>query len=234
MLDSLLDKGRRERMVKILSANPMVEREVAEVMRRIPRHLFVEKGLGHSAYDDKPLSISWGQTISQPSTVAVQTSLLGLKRGEKVLEIGTGCGYQTAVLELLGGDVYSVERIAALHDMAEANLKSIGCFGVNLFLADGNMGLPQYAPFDKILVTCAAEEIPHELVLQLSVGGTMVVPVVCREAENKSCLEAGNKSCREAEKREQQMMVVKRISQTEYDIRNMGACSFVPMLKGTV
>lgn len=218
MLDSLLDKGRRERMVKILSANPMVEREVAEVMRRIPRHLFVEKGLGHSAYDDKPLSISWGQTISQPSTVAVQTSLLGLKRGEKVLEIGTGCGYQTAVLELLGGDVYSVERIAALHDMAEANLKSIGCFGVKLFLADGNLGLPQYAPFDKILVTCAAEEIPHELALQLSVGGTMVVPVVCLEAE----------------KREQQMMVVKRISQTEYDIRNMGACSFVPMLKGTV
>lgn len=218
MLDSLLDKGRRERMVKILSANPMVSGSVLEVMRRIPRHVFVEKGLGHLAYDDKPLSIPGGQTISQPSTVAVQTSLLKLKKGEKVLEIGTGCGYQTAVLELLGGDVYSIERIEALHKTAENNLKKIGCFGVRLFLADGHCGLPQHAPFDKIIVTCAADEIPHELALQLAIQGIMVVPVVQREAPTG----------------EQQMVVVKRISQTEYDIHNMGACSFVPMLKGTV
>ena len=187
-------------------------------MRRIPRHVFVEKGLGHLAYDDKPLSIPGGQTISQPSTVAVQTSLLKLKKGEKVLEIGTGCGYQTTVLELLGGDVYSIERIEALHKTAENNLKKIGCFGVKLFLADGHCGLPQYAPFDKIIVTCAADEIPHELALQLAIQGIMVVPVVQREAPTG----------------EQQMVVVKRISQTEYDIHNMGACSFVPMLKGTV
>lgn len=218
MLDSLLDKGRRERMVKILSANSMVERDVLEIMRRIPRHLFVEKGLEHLAYDDKPLSIPGGQTISQPSTVAVQTSLLKLKKGEKVLEIGTGCGYQTAVLELLSGDVYSIERIEALHKTAENNLKKIGCFGVRLFLADGHCGLPQHAPFDKIIVTCAADEIPHELALQLAIQGIMVVPVVQREAPTG----------------EQQMVVVKRISQTEYDIHNMGACSFVPMLKGTV
>lgn len=218
MLDSLLDKGRRERMVKILSANPMVNSNVLEVMRRIPRHVFVEKGLEHLAYDDKPLSIIGGQTISQPSTVAVQTSLLGLKKGEKVLEIGTGCGYQTAVLELLGGEVYSVERIEALHKAAESNLKEIGCFGVKLLLADGHCGLPQYAPFDKIIVTCAADEIPHELALQLSIQGIMVVPVVQRETPTG----------------EQQMVVVKRISLTEYDINNMGACSFVPMLKGMV
>lgn len=218
MLDSLLDKGRRERMVKLLSANSMVERDVLEIMRRIPRHLFVEKGLEHLAYDDKPLSITGGQTISQPSTVAVQTSLLKLKKGEKVLEIGTGCGYQTTVLELLGGDVYSIERIEALHKTAENNLKKIGCFGVRLFLADGHCGLPQYAPFDKIIVTCAADEIPHELALQLAIQGIMVVPVVHKEAQ----------TC------EQQMMVVKRISQTEYDIHNIGSCSFVPMLKGTV
>lgn len=218
MLDSLLDKGRRERMVKLLSANSMVERDVLEIMRRIPRHLFVEKGLEHLAYDDKPLSITGGQTISQPSTVAVQTSLLKLKKGEKVLEIGTGCGYQTTVLELLGGDVYSIERIEALHKTAENNLKKIGCFGVRLFLADGHCGLPQHAPFDKIIVTCAADEIPHELALQLAIQGIMVVPVVQREAPTG----------------EQQMVVVKRISQTEYDIHNMGACSFVPMLKGTV
>ncbi len=220
MLDSLLDKGRRERMVKILSANSMVNSNVLEVMRRIPRHVFVEKGLEHLAYDDKPLSISGGQTISQPSTVAVQTSLLDLKKGEKVLEIGTGCGYQTAVLELLGGEVYSVERIEALHKAAESNLKEIGCFGVKLFLADGHCGLPQYAPFDKIIVTCAADEIPHELALQLSVQGVMVVPVAQVQAQVHA--------------NEQQMVVVKRISQTEYDIHNMGACSFVPMLKGTV
>ena len=216
MLDSLLDKGRRERMVKSLSANPMVNDNVLEVMRRIPRHIFVEKG--HLAYDDKPLSIGGGQTISQPSTVAVQTSLLGLKKGDKILEIGTGCGYQTAVLELLGGEIYSVERIEALHKAAESNLKEIGCFGVRLFLADGHCGLPQHAPFDKIIVTCAADEIPHELALQLAIQGIMVVPVVQREAPTG----------------EQQMVVVKRISQTEYDIHNMGACSFVPMLKGTV
>lgn len=220
MLDSLLDKGRRERMVKSLSANPMVNDNVLEVMRRIPRHIFVEKGLGHLAYDDKPLSIGGGQTISQPSTVAVQTSLLGLKKGDKILEIGTGCGYQTAVLELLGGDVYSIERIEALHKTAENNLKKIGCFGVKLFLADGHCGLPQYAPFDKIIVTCAADEMPHELALQLSVQGVMVVPI----AQNQAQVHANG----------QQMMVVKRISQTEYDIHNMGACSFVPMLKGTV
>ena len=220
MLDSLLDKGRRERMVKILSANSMVNSNVLDVMRRIPRHVFVEKGLEHLAYDDKPLSISGGQTISQPSTVAVQTSLLDLKKGEKVLEIGTGCGYQTAVLELLGGEVYSVERIEALHKAAESNLKEIGCFGVKLFLADGHCGLPQYAPFDKIIVTCAADEIPHELALQLSVQGVMVVPVAQVQAQ----VHANG----------QQMVVVKRISQTEYDIHNMGACSFVPMLKGTV
>lgn len=220
MLDSLLDKGRRERMVKILSANPMVNSNVLEVMRRIPRHVFVEKGLEHLAYDDKPLSISGGQTISQPSTVAVQTSLLDLKKGEKVLEIGTGCGYQTAVLELLGGEVFSVERIEALHKTAESNLKEIGCFGVKLFLADGHCGLPQHAPFDKIIVTCAADEIPHELALQLSVQGVMVVPVAQAQAQ----VHANG----------QQMVVVKRLSATEYDIHNMGACSFVPMLKGTV
>ena len=218
MLDSLLDKGRRERMVKILSANSMVNSNVLEVMRRIPRHVFVEKGLEHLAYDDKPLSISGGQTISQPSTVAVQTSLLELKKGEKVLEIGTGCGYQTAVLELLGGDVYSMERIEELHKTAEVNLKNIGCFGVKLFLADGHCGLPQYAPFDKIIVTCAADEIPHELALQLSVQGVMVVPVAQKKVHANV----------------QQMMVVKRISAAEYDIRNMGECCFVPMLKGTV
>ena len=218
MLDSFLDKGRRERIVKILLENPMVNSAVAEVMRRIPRHLFVEKGLEHIAYNDTPLSIFGGQTISQPSTVAVQTSLLNLQRGDKVLEIGTGCGYQTALLELLGGEVYSVERIEELHRLAENNLRNIGCFGVRLFLADGHCGLPQYAPFNKIIVTCAANEIPQELVLQLSVGGIMVVPVVQQGSTTN----------------EQQMTVVKRISNTEYDIKKMGACSFVPMLKGIV
>lgn len=212
MLDTLQHRGRRKHLIDQLSAKYQFRREVLEAMGRVPRHMFLEYGLDYMAYLDKPLPIAAGQTISQPFTVAMQTDLLQLSRWDKVLEIGTGCAYQTAVLAELGYRVFSIERQKSLYQIAEKNLIRLEYHSPNLFFGDGFAGLPKFAPFKGILVTCGAPEIPSTLLEQLEIGGRMVIPI-------------GNGT--------QVMTVIERESETKYLLSEHGEFSFVPMLAGT-
>ncbi len=154
-----------------------VENEnVIEALKAVPRHLFVDKTYQHQAYNDYPLPIGHGQTISQPYMVAAMTELLELKGNEKVLEIGTGSGYQTAILAYLCEKVYSIERISALTKKARETLGHLGFKNVNLMVGDGSMGWPDYAPYDGIIVTAGAPEIPNALIAQLADKGRLVIP----------------------------------------------------------
>jgi protein-L-isoaspartate(D-aspartate) O-methyltransferase len=150
---------------------------VVEAMRRVPRESFVPAEVAHAAYDNRPLPIGQGQTISQPFIVALMTDSLEPTPAKRVLEIGTGCGYQTAVLAEIVGEVYSIEAIEALATAAEARLQRMGYDNVHLRIGNGREGWPEAAPFDGILVTAGAEEVPPKLVEQLAPGGRMVIPV---------------------------------------------------------
>jgi protein-L-isoaspartate(D-aspartate) O-methyltransferase len=146
-------------------------------MREVPRHLFVPEPVRHLAYGDGPLAIGENQTISQPYIVGLMTELLSLERGEKVLEIGTGSGYQAAVLAHLAEQVFSVEQHQVLADRAREVLRQLGVKNVRVIVGDGSTGLPEYAPFDAVVVTAAAPEIPRSLLKQLADGGRLVLPV---------------------------------------------------------
>ena len=150
---------------------------VLDAMRRVPRHEFVELHLRSQAYEDYPLPIGHGQTISQPYIVALMTELLNLKPGQKVLEIGTGSGYQAAVLAEITTNVYTIEIVEPLARRAEADLKRLGCTNVHVRTGDGYQGWPEAAPFDAIIVTCAPDRVPQPLVDQLKEGGRLVIPV---------------------------------------------------------
>jgi len=160
-----------------ICARGIKDERVIDVMNRVPRHIFVEKTYYHQAYNDYPLPIGSGQTISQPYMVAVMTELLELKSDEKVLEIGTGSGYQTAILASLCAKVYSIERIAELTKRARTTLDSLGFQNVNLMVGDGSIGWPDYSPYDGIIVTAGAPEIPNALIEQLAENGRLVIPV---------------------------------------------------------
>lgn len=174
--DSYKQQGRRAQLVRILASNKITDKNVLLAVAEIPRHLFLSKDFEDRAYDDVALPIDEGQTISQPYTVAFQTQVLEIKPGDKVLEIGTGSGYQAAILDHMGADVYSVERIEKLHKQAKSILKQYGK-NVKLFLSDGTMGLPEHGPFDKIIVTAAAPKMPETLLAQLKPGGMAIVPI---------------------------------------------------------
>lgn len=215
MIDSALHQGRRRKMAKDLTAKNTYNEKVISAMSIVPRHAFVAAGLDNMAYDEKPLAIACGQTVSQPSTVALQSHMLGDINGKKVLEIGTGCGYQTAVLLQMGAEVYTIERQKELCTIANSNLKKTGYGKAHLFLGDGYNGLPQYAPFDAIIVTCCAKTLPNSLMEQLSIGGKMAIPV-------------------ESAGEEQVMFSITRLSESEFTQEERGKCSFVPMLEGVV
>ena len=171
----------RERMVREqIEARGVTDLRVLEAMRRVPRHLFVPPDYRDLAYSDGPLPIGHGQTISQPFIVAYMTALLRLKCDEKVLEIGTGSGYQAAVLAHLAREVHTVERIPALAEQARQRLEALGLDNVTVHLGDGTLGLPELAPFDAILVTAAAPKVPQSLLDQLADGGRLVIPVGSR------------------------------------------------------
>lgn len=153
------------------------DEKVLAAMRRVPRHVFVDEALRFKAYDDYPLPIGEKQTISQPFMVAAMSEMLELKGGEKVLEIGTGCGYQTAVLSLLVAQVYSIERIAPLLFKARKTLEGIGIHNVALKVADGTLGWNDFAPYDAILVAAGGPEVPKPLLEQLAIGGRIIIPV---------------------------------------------------------
>lgn len=203
---------RRRRVLEKIAKRSNIDSKVIEAMNRVPRQLFIDDNMEHMAYDDKPLPIASGQTISQIYTVAMQSSLLQLNESDSVLEIGTGSGYQTAVLCELGYKVYSIERHQELHHIAQQNLGRLD-YKAELIYGDGFRGLPSYAPFDGILLTCGAPEIPEELIKQLAINGKMVAPIG---------------------KGLQEMMVIQRISETENKITKEGAYRFVPMLSGKV
>ena len=200
--------GMRRSMVEELERNGFGNAAVREVMGRVPRHLFLDSAFEKFAYRDQAFEIGEGQTISRPATVAQQSVLLETFPNAKVLEVGTGSGYQAAVLDGLGCSVYSIERQKNLYLKTRQLLSDLNTL-VQCFYGDGYKGLPQFAPFDRILITCGAPFIPQELVGQLKVGGIMVVPV-------------GDK--------EQIMTKVVKVSETEVRISEHGSCNFVPML----
>ena len=168
----------RARMVERLRGEGITDETVLAALGSVPRHLFVEEALASRAYDDDALPISYSQTISQPYVIALMIQALGAGRElGKVLEIGTGCGYQAAVLAQVATEVYSIERIAPLLAKARANLRGLRLSNLRLKHGDGNLGLPEAAPFDSIIVAAAAPQVPKALLQQLAPGGRMILPV---------------------------------------------------------
>ena len=176
MIDTFRHKGLRKKLVKELSSKGITNENILKAINNIPRHLFMDNAFIDFAYQDKAFPIGSGQTISQPYTVAFQTQLLEIKSNEKVLEIGTGSGYQAAVLTILNADVYTIERQKDLFKKTKSFLPSLG-YNCMFVYGDGYKGLENFAPFDKILLTCGAPFIPEALIKQLKVGGKMVAPI---------------------------------------------------------
>ena len=177
MKDTFKHKGLRLQLVNVIKAKGIKNKEVLKAIGKVPRHLFMDSGfLGH-AYQDKPFPIAADQTISQPYTVAFQTELLQIKKGDKVLEIGTGSGYQAAILCELGAKVYSIERQLELFKKTGKFLDKLGYKVKKLIFGDGYKGLEDEAPFDSIVVTAGAPFVPKALMTQLKIGGRLVIPV---------------------------------------------------------
>ncbi len=180
--DTYRHKGLRKKLVKTVKEKGISDARVLAALEKIPRHFFLDSAFDNLAYEDQAMQIGEGQTISQPYTVAYQTVLLDVKKGHKVLEIGLGSGYQACILAELGAEVYSIERIAALIPKAKELIEILG-YQVHIFEGDGTEGLPEHAPFDRIIVTAAAHQIPQPLVDQLAPGGILVIPVGGRETQ---------------------------------------------------
>jgi len=175
--DSHVHKGMRKKLVDDLRAKKIFSEKILNAIYKVPRHWFVPRGFENWAYKDVPFPIGSDQTISQPFTVAFQTELLDIHPGDKILEIGTGSGYQAVILHELGAKVYTLERQEKLYHQTAAFLKSIGYHAIRCYLKDGFEGLPKQAPFDKVLVTCGAPYIPSNLIEQLNTNGLIVIPV---------------------------------------------------------
>jgi protein-L-isoaspartate(D-aspartate) O-methyltransferase len=212
MEDSFRHKGLRKKLIEEIRQKGITDEKIIEAINRVPRHQFMESGFINFSYKDSAFPIGAGQTISQPYTVAFQTQLLQVQPYDKVLEIGTGSGYQTAVLIELGAKVYTIERQRELYIKAKALLERMG-YNPHFFYGDGYLGKPSYGPYKKILITAGAPEIPKKLIEQLEVGGRMVIPV----GDNNG----------------QDMLLIEKISETETRTTNHGKFIFVPLVKGT-
>lgn len=212
MQDSFVHKGKRKILVDYLREKIGISDEkVLKAINQVPRHLFLESVFEDFAYEDRAFPIAANQTISHPSTVAEQTELLEVQEKEKILEIGTGSGYQTAVLVTMNAFVYTVERQKDLHDFAQKKLREMHLRPKFQSFGDGFLGLPTFAPFDKILVTCGAEILPIELLKQLKIGGKMVIPMGKTD--------------------EQILYRFTKISEKVFEKEEFGAYKFVPMLQ---
>ena len=207
--DSHKQQGNRRKLAAHLREKGIVDESVLKAIGKVPRHLFLNSAFEQFAYEDRPFSIGAGQTISQPYTVAVQSELLKIKRGLKVLEVGTGSGYQAAVLHEMGAKVFSVERIKELFDRTGKLLPKLG-YNVKTFYGDGNLGVPAWAPYDRIIITAGAPIIPEGLLDQLKPGGIMVVPV--------------------SDGDEEIMKTITKHENGELETKDHGSFRFVPML----
>lgn len=176
MEDTLRHKGLRKKLIERLREKGIQDERVLTAMEKIPRHFFLDKAFEEHAYDDKAFPIDANQTISQPFTVAFQTQLINPQKREKILEIGTGSGYQSSILALLGARVYTIERHEVLHKRAKKIFHQLGLLGIRSYFRDGTKGLGEFAPFDKIIVTAGAKDIPQVFIQQLKVGGYLVIP----------------------------------------------------------
>jgi protein-L-isoaspartate(D-aspartate) O-methyltransferase len=177
MEDSYKHKGLRKKLIEQIKNKGIIDPAVLSAMNAVPRHQFMDSSFLEFAYEDNPFPIGSGQTISQPYTVAFQTELLEIKKGDKVLEVGTGSGYQACILMELGARVYTIERQKNLYKKTKTLLASMGYKLKSISYGDGYKGLPAFAPFDKIIVTAGAPYIPDELISQLKPGGFLVIPV---------------------------------------------------------
>ena len=209
--DTHRHQGMRKLLVEEIRGKNISDESVLEAIGKVPRHAFMDSGFINFSYRDSAYPIGAGQTISQPYTVAFQTQLLQVKPFDKILEIGTGSGYQTAVLFEMGANVYTIERQRELYIKSQQLLNDMGCT-INFFYGDGYAGLPGYAPFDRILVTAGATEIPETLINQLKIEGRMVIPVGGSD-------------------RQEMTLIVKK-SENEIEVTQHGGFVFVPFVKG--
>jgi protein-L-isoaspartate(D-aspartate) O-methyltransferase len=211
--DTFKHKGMRNILINELKEKGINNLDILNAFEKIPRHFFLDLAFEEQAYSNMAFQIGSGQTISHPYTVAFQTDLLEIEKADKILEIGTGSGFQTCILCALGSKVFSIERHRDLHLKAKQIIHHFN-FNPKLFFGDGYQGNQSYAPYDKILVTCGAPEIPAELKKQLKVGGIMVIPV--------------------GEGVEQKMIKLTKLNDDEFNLREYGTFKFVPMLERTV
>lgn len=210
MEDTNKHKGLRNQLVKIIEEKGIVDKNVLNAISNVPRHLFMDSGFVHFAYQDKPFPIAANQTISQPYTVAFQTALLQVKPNHKILEIGTGSGYQTAILIEMGAKVFTIERQNELFKKTKLFLPKIGYNPKKIIFGDGYKGLPENAPFDGIVVTAGAPFVPKALLAQLKIGGRLVIPV-------------GEET--------QIMTLFVRTGDKDFEKQELGNFRFVPLLK---
>lgn len=180
--DDFIHQGMRRRLADAVAKKGNFDSNIIEAIATVPRHFFLDPAFDKHAYEDKAFPIGEGQTISQPYTVAYQTQLLQVKKGDRILEIGTGSGYQASILAVLGARLYSIERMQSLSDKALEIMTHLK-YKARLFVQDGTLGLKQHAPFNKIIVTAAAPVVPEELRKQLVVGGILVIPVGDRDTQ---------------------------------------------------
>ncbi|RKR84977.1 protein-L-isoaspartate(D-aspartate) O-methyltransferase [Mucilaginibacter gracilis] len=208
-IDNYREKGARKRLVELLIKKGIGDENVLQAIGKVPRHYFFDETFWNQAYKDIAFPIGEGQTISQPYTVAYQTELLHIRKGDKVLEIGTGCGYQCCILVELGADVYTIERQEKLYQRTKQVLPHIG-YKANFFCGDGSKGIAKHAPYNKIIVTAGAPFVPEDLLKQLAIGGVLVIPV--------------------GDEQSQQMVTVLKINETDYEKIVLDTFRFVPLV----
>ena len=208
-IDNYREQGARKKLVLHLASRGIEDKNVLKAMAKIPRHFFFDETFWNQAYKDIAFPIGDGQTISQPYTVAYQSELLHIKRGDKVLEIGTGSGYQTCVLMELGANVYTIERQESIYKHTIRVLPGMG-YNAHFFYGDGSRGIADHAPYDKIIVTAGAPFVPEVLLKQLKIGGILVIPV--------------------GDEHSQKMVTVIRVSESDFDRIELDTFRFVPLV----
>ncbi len=208
-IDNYREKGARKRLVDVLKKKGIEDEQVLQAINKVPRHYFFDETFWNQAYKDIAFPIGAGQTISQPYTVAYQSELLHISKGQKVLEIGTGCGYQTCVLLELGAEVYTIERQEALYQRTIQVLPYMG-YRPHFYLGDGSKGIETHAPYDKIIVTAGAPTVPEVLLRQLRVGGMLVIPV--------------------GDEQEQKMVTILKVGDNDYEKVILDTFRFVPLV----